>query len=147
MARTNVLCGSFLRALGVISLLEALRIRDDWLGAKLMPAAIALALLVLGASHCLTSVVGPEADRPTAPEVPRWRRSAFVFGALALFVAALPRIGFLPATAVFLLALVRLLGVFSWARAIAFSGAIAIASHVVFRLWLGMPLPRGPFGF
>lgn len=147
MSRGDVLRGGFLVALGVISFLEALRLRDDWLGAKLMPAAMALALIVLGVSHCLTSVVRPGADLPRTAGAPRWRPSAFVFGALVLFVAALPRIGFLPATALFLLALVRLLGTFSWTTAIALSGAIAIASHVVFRLWLGMPLPRGPLGF
>ena len=139
MRRANLLCGGFLVALGAISLFEALRIRDDWPGAKLMPAALALALAVLGAGHFVPAMTA--AELPAWPDASRRRRVAFVFGGLVLYVAVLPPLGFLPATALFVLALLRSLGAFSWAMTIVLTGAIAIASHVVFKRWLGMPLP------
>jgi hypothetical protein len=34
----------------------------------------------------------------------------------------------------------------SWPRIVGLTVAIAVASDVVFRRWLGMPLPSGPLG-
>jgi hypothetical protein len=70
----------------------------------------------------------------------------FVSGVLAFYVFGLPTLGFLTATALFVLVLLRVLGGFSWARAGVMAGAIAVASQVVFRRWLGMPLPPGLLG-
>ncbi len=139
MRRANLLCGGFLVALGAISLVEALRIRDDWPGARLMPAVLALVLAVLGAGHFVPAMT--PAELPAWPDAPRSRRVAFVFGVLVLYVAVLPPLGFLAATALFVLALLRTLGAFSWTATIVLTGAIASASHVVFKRWLGMPLP------
>jgi hypothetical protein len=69
-----------------------------------------------------------------------------MFAVLVLYVAALPYAGFLPATALFVLILLRALGALSWATTIALTAAIAVACHVVFIHWLGMPLPSGPLG-
>ncbi|MBI4593978.1 MAG: tripartite tricarboxylate transporter TctB family protein [Candidatus Rokubacteria bacterium] len=142
MRRTNLVGGGVLMALGAVALVEALRIRDDWLGAKLMPAGVGVALVLLGAAH----LAEPAVDRPAWPDVYRWRRVVFVFGVLVLYATVLPFLGFLPATALFVLILLRSLGAFSWAATVGLTGAIAIASHVVFKHWLGMPLPPGPFG-
>ncbi len=109
-----------------------------------MPAALAVVLAVLGAGHLVP--VTAAAERPAWPDAPGWRRVAFVFGVLALYVAALPSFGFLPATALFVLIVLRALGAFSWAITLVLTAAIAIASHVVFKHWLGMPLPAGLFG-
>lgn len=141
MRRANLLCGGFLVALGAVSLVEALRIRDDWQGAKLMPAALAVVLVVLGVGHLVPSMVGSAVDLPAWPGAPHWRRAAAAFGVLVLYVAVLPSLGFLPATALFVLVLLRSLGAFSWATVIVLTCAIAIASYVVFKHWLGMPLP------
>ncbi len=45
------------------------------------------------------------------------------------------------------LLVVRSLGTYSWAGTAAWTAVIAVASHVVFKHWLGMPLPAGPLGF
>lgn len=132
---TNLVCGAILVALGAISLFEALRIRDEWPGAKLLPAAVGVVLALLGAAHVLA--VAPRAW----PDRASWRRVAFAFGMLVLYVAGLPFLGFLPATALFVLILLRALGAFSWATTVVLTGAIASASYVVFKHWLGMPLP------
>jgi len=142
MRRVNVLAGGVFLGLGALSLVEALRVRDDWPGARLLPAVVGLALAGLGVAH----LVGPAADRPAWPDAAGWRRVAVVFGVLLLYVAGLPPLGFLPATAVFGLVLLRYLGPYSWAMTGVLAGAIALASHVVFERWLGMPLPPGLLG-
>jgi hypothetical protein len=130
----NVLAGCVLLGLGALALVEALRIRDDWPGARLLPAVIGLAL------------AGRAVDRPAWPDAAGRRRVGFVFGLLVLYVAGLPSLGFLPATAVFALVLLRALGPFSWTMTGVLAATIALASHVVFARWLGMPLPPGLLG-
>lgn len=146
MRRAHLLCGAVLLALGAVALAEALRILDDWQGARLMPAALAVVLVLLGAGHLVPAREGPPAARRAWPDAAGWRRVGFVFGALAAYVALLPRLGFLPGTALFVLVLVRFMGTFSWPAAIALAAAVAFAAHAVFTRWLGMPLPSGPLG-
>jgi len=146
MRRANLICGGLLLALGALSLVEALRIKDDWQGAKLMPAALAMALVALGIGHLVPAPTGAAGALPAWPDAPARRRVVLMFAVLVLYVAALPHVGFLPATALFALILLRALGAYSWATALALTGAIAIACRVVFISWLGMPLPSGPFG-
>ena len=142
MRRTNLACGGVLLALGALALVEALRVRDEWQGARLMPAVVGGLLLLLGAAHPWARPV----ERAEWPEHPGARRVGAVFAVLVLYVVLLPWLGFLPATALFLLALLRTLGDFSWAGAIGLTAAIALSTHVIFRQWLGMPLPSGVFG-
>ena len=146
MRRASLLCGGLFLALGVLSLVEALRIKDAWQGARLMPAAVGVTLVALGIGHLLPSRAGPAGGLPAWPDAPARRRVLFMFGALALYVAGLPHLGFLLATALFVLILLRALGSYSWAMTIAITGAIAVASHAVFIYWLGMPVPSGFLG-
>ena len=146
MRRANVLCGGLFLALGVLSLVEALRIRDAWQGARLMPAALGVTLVALGIAHLVPSMAGSAGALPAWPDALGRRRVVFMFGAVALYIAGLPRFGFLPATALFALILIRALGSYSWAMTVAITGAIAFGCHVVFIHWLGMPVPPGLFG-
>jgi putative tricarboxylic transport membrane protein len=142
MRRASLAGGTLLLALGALAIVEALRLRDDWQGARLMPAVVGAVLVLLGVAH----LVRPATGAVAWPDAAGARRIVLVFGALALYVAALPVLGFLPATALFVLAIVRLLGSYSWPRALVLTVLIAVASHVVFKHWLGMPLPVGLLG-
>jgi hypothetical protein len=51
--RASLLCGGLFLALGLLSLVEALRIKDAWQGARLMPAALGVTLIALGTGHLL----------------------------------------------------------------------------------------------
>lgn len=147
MRRADLVSGVVLLGLAAAALAEALRIRDDWQGAKLMPAAAGMVFLLLGASHLVRALrMAPEAGGSAWPDAAGWRRVSVVFGALVLYVAALPYLGFLVATAGFLLGLLRLLGTFSWPMTMLLTAVASMASHVVFKVWLGMPLPAGPLG-
>lgn len=141
MRRISLVCGAFLVALGAVALLETLRLRDGWLGARLMPALVGGMLVLAGLAH------GREPITPAAwPDRAASARVLAVLVLLALYVALLPSLGFLLATLLFALPLVRALGAMSWPLTLATAAVIALASHVVFKHWLGMPLPSGPLG-
>jgi hypothetical protein len=128
--------------LGAIALVEAFRIRDEWPGARLLPAALGLALGVLGAAH----LAGRALDPPAWPEAEDRRRLLLVAIVLAFYIFALPTLGFAMATAFFMLVLLRALASFSWVTAGVVAAAIALGSQLVFRRWLGLPLPPGLLG-
>jgi len=141
MRRASAICGGVLAALGAAALVEAFRVADPWPGARLMPAVVGGVLVVLGAAHLARGDAGGRAW----PGAAGLGRVAVVLGVLVLYVVALPRLGFLPSTALFVLALVRRLGDLSWPASLALTAAVAVAGHVVFERWLGMPLPPGLF--
>jgi hypothetical protein len=138
--RIPLVCGGFLVVLGAVALVEALRMRDGWMGAPLMPLLVGATLALLGVAHGWMPAVVAE-----WPDAAGARRVAAVVGWLALYVAVMPWLGFLLATALFALPLVRGLGEWSWPWSLATTTAIAAGSHVVFKHWLGMPLPPGLF--
>ena len=143
MKRGLTVAGAVLIALGALSLIEAFRLKDDWLGAKLMPAVLGVVLIALGVAHATY-----RGDEPAPwPDAQGLRRVGLMFSVLVLYVAILPAAGFALATAVFVLVIVRALGTYSWPVTAAWTGVIAAASHLVFKHWLGMSLPAGPLGF
>jgi len=142
MRRPALEIGVALVALGAVSVVESWRLRDGWLGARLMPLVIGLALVGLGAAH----LAAPPPPAPPSPDRAAPGRAALMLALVVFYVAALPWAGFLPATAVFALIVVRWLGAYSWPATVAVTVAIAGASHVIFLRWLGMPLPAGPLG-
>ena len=142
MRRTPWIEALVLVTLGVASIVEALRLKDNWQGAKLMPAVVGVLLVLLGCGH-----VALREDRVAWPPRDGVRRVAGLLGVVGLYVAVLPTIGFLSATAVLVLIVVRTVGPLSWPRAVMATAIIALASHFVFRHWLGMPLPAGPLGY
>ena len=141
MRRPYLIAGAVLVALGAFSLVEATRLRDDWQGARLMPAVVGVLLVILGAAH-----FGLRDGVAVRPDTAACRRVLLLFAGLVAYVAVLPVIGFLPATIFFFLGLIAWLGDYSWRATVAWGMGMAIASQIIFKIWLGMPLPRGPFG-
>jgi Tripartite tricarboxylate transporter TctB family len=95
--RTSLVCGEFLLVLGALALIEALRLRDDWMGARLMPPLVGATLALLGMAYLRL--------RPTTaaawPDAAGLRRVTGMVGLLVLYVALMPTLGFLLATALF----------------------------------------------
>ena len=141
MRRANVVCGAILLVLAAASLVEAMRLKDTWQGARLMPAVLAGVLALLAVGHLRPSAAGAQMAAPDWPDAGGRRRIAAVFGALVVYVALLEPLGFLLSTALFVAFIVRVLGAWSWTTTVALTLAIALACHVVFKRWLGMPLP------
>ena len=130
-------------ALGILSLVETFRIKDEWTGARLLPLTVSLAFLGLGIAHCVGAQ--PKGAPRSSEERGRVGQVLIVLVLLGFYVALLPPAGFFVATAALIGALTRMLGGYSWPLTAGLALGLAAAAHVVFVTWLGMPLPRGPF--
>ena len=102
-------------------------------------------------SEIIQLVVG--AVRQTEPG-PAWlpdRQGAWrlgvVVGATALLIVLAPWLGMTPATALFLLVLLRFLEGHAWPIVLGVSVATAAANWAIFAHWLGVPFPTGVLGF
>ncbi|MEW6672288.1 MAG: tripartite tricarboxylate transporter TctB family protein [Thermodesulfobacteriota bacterium] len=72
----------------------------------------------------------------------------FLFGTMGLsvlYVALLNAIGYIVSTPLFILAMVRLLGLKQWSKGIAISIVLTAVLYLLFGKALGVPLPAGVF--
>jgi hypothetical protein len=102
-----------------------------WLG--LAMAALALVLLLRRAMVSDTGFPGGEGRT----------RLLLVLGFTVAFVALLKPLGMVLATALYLAAVVRLVGRHRWRLAIALGVAAAAFNYLVFAHWLRVPFPQG----
>ena len=144
MIRAERVAGLVLFLLGAGALVETFRIKDDWSGARLMPFIAAVALVAPGAAHL---VVRPAAPAPGDDRRPAIGRVVLVLALLIGYAAVFPTLGFLATTVALLLVLVRALGGYRWPTTIGLALGLGLACHVVFRVWLNMPLPDGLLGY
>jgi hypothetical protein len=80
--------------------------------------------------------------RPTEPAPPRGRWSALIMaGALVLYAALLPRLGFLASSFALVVVSSRLMGLHGWWRAAALALGVSGIGYLLFARWLGVPLP------
>ena len=77
---------------------------------------------------------------------PESSKPAVVVAALLGYLLLLESLGFVAVTFLFLLLLFRL-EQRGWAFSAVSAGVGALATHVLFQLWLKTQLPTGPFGF
>lgn len=109
-----------------------------WLALALCP--VALALLLRRA---------PGAPRPEGVVEERRRpgKAALALAASLAYAGALEPVGFLLTTFLFLFFLLRTIESRSWISSVTIAVVASAASHVVFKVWLAVQLPAGPWGF
>lgn len=85
----------------------------------------------------------------TAPGMGRmnWTKIALVLLSLLLYGFFLERLGFVLTTFVLLSFLLGCIEDTQWLRSLGIAGTAALASYVVFELWLEIRLPQGFIGF
>lgn len=108
-----------------------------------LPLWLGIGLVVLSGVHLVSCLRGQ------APEGSAGHRRKVLAVALGLVVcvAVIERLGFVVAVGAYLLFLLRTVEEESWATSLGVSvGAIA-ALFGLFRVWLQVPLPKGPWGF
>jgi putative tricarboxylic transport membrane protein len=108
-------------------------------GPGFWPFMIALAVGGLGAALALR----PGSPAPVAASASRWRHLAIALATLAVYVATLERLGYLPTTGVLLLAQMRWVEERSWRASLLTAVSGAAVSYILFREILGVPLPAG----
>jgi Tripartite tricarboxylate transporter TctB family len=117
-------------------------------GAGFFPLGLAVALTLVSAGLLVRSLRA-SAGEATAVDLSRRglvRAGATLAGTL-VYALALPSIGFGVATFLLIVFLFRAIEPQRWPVAIGGAAVTVLASHVLFRIWLGVRLPAGPWGF
>ncbi|HEU4369000.1 MAG TPA: tripartite tricarboxylate transporter TctB family protein, partial [Methylomirabilota bacterium] len=79
---------------------------------------------------------------PDAPAAAPGSRTPLVLaGALVMYAAAFPGLGFLVTSVALVFVAARLMGLGGWWRPAALALGVTLAARVVFVSWLGVPLP------
>jgi putative tricarboxylic transport membrane protein len=104
-------------------------------------------LIVMGAGIVLMVAPSHRAENFAFPRGAALARILGVVAGLALMALAMPYAGFAAAGVVTMLILLRAVERVSWAGSLALAVASVAAVTWLFGDVLGMPLPRGPWGF
>jgi hypothetical protein len=139
-------------ALGVAWIVQSLKLRywDNFApGSGFFPFWLGVVLVALVVLYLVLSFrpkIGPV--KYAAPQPPaRIGRMAAIIGGLVVTVAILETAGFVLAIGLYL---AFLLGVVERRTLVVTAGVTfgaTLALHLIFRSWLGVPLPEGPWGF
>ena len=111
-----------------------------WLAVGIVAAGLVLAAKAL--RPALAS-----AERIDWPQRYGWTRIAIMLGALAVALFVLEPLGFLVTATLFMSAVVFALGVRSWPMLLGVPVLAALVLHLVFVVWLDVPLPAGLLAF
>jgi hypothetical protein len=120
-------------------------------GTGFFPLVLGLLLIGLAATqgirlHLAKSRASAPAPSPAPKAEGASRRVALFIGVVALAIVLLQPAGYVAATLVLMVGLLRVLGV-AWGASALIAAGSALASHVIFVRWLGIPMPGGPWGF
>ena len=141
-----------LTAFGVAGIVEAAKLPFGTVtqpAAGFFPLCLAVGLTVVAAAVLLrspwTPLAAPVQDGAAAPG--GLVRVALTLAALLGYAVVLEPAGFALATFALIAFLLRIIEPRPWPIALGGAVLTVIATHVVFRIWLGVRLPVGPGGF
>ncbi len=152
MSRDEVIGGTLTFLLGVATVCFSLRMPIGTFraaGSGLFP--LGLGILLMGLSIVLLVNVyvqrNPIKEKKPHSEVPRSTKQVILFmGAIVLATLLFKELGYPLLSFLLLLALLRILGVRSWATSLSLSLFTAAGAYFLFVLWLKIPLPKGWIG-
>ncbi|MBI2203914.1 MAG: tripartite tricarboxylate transporter TctB family protein [Candidatus Rokubacteria bacterium] len=116
--------------------------------AGFFPMCLAVGLTLVAAAVLVRSF--RERHEPTAnaeASAGRFARGAATLVALLVYAFALDAVGFGVATFLLITFLFRVIEPHRWIVALGGAAVTVAVTHVVFRIWLGVRLPIGPWGF
>jgi putative tricarboxylic transport membrane protein len=118
-------------------------------GSGLFP--LGLGILLMGLSIVLLIKAGaqrkPVAEKKPSDELSQSAKQVILFtSAIALAILLFKELGYPLMSFLLLLALLRILGVRSWAYSLSLSLLTATGAYFLFVLWLQIPLPKGWIG-
>ena len=136
--------------LGAVSQARALRLGSVAApGPGFFPLVLAIAFSLVSVGLLVTAArapAGPRSGPPGADAAGRFRVTG-TLGALAAYALVLEWLGFRLATFALLLFFFTALQRLRWPVALAAAAGTALGMDLVFRQWLGVNLPAGPWGF
>jgi hypothetical protein len=117
------------------------------LGLLLMGLALGHGVQLRLAGRSAAPAEGAAAPKPKPAVDGATVRVLLFMGVVVAATALLKPIGYVGASFLLMLGLLRVLGLRRWSIAGLIAAASAAASYVVFVQWLKIPLPAGPLGF
>jgi putative tricarboxylic transport membrane protein len=112
-------------------------------GASLFPIVVGVILALASLSTLWEGWRTPSAEQVEFPAGRDLLRLLVLVGALFAYIVALPWLGQIVASSLFLILLMRALSDVGWPRATAYALIISGALYVVFVRLLDVPMPRG----
>jgi putative tricarboxylic transport membrane protein len=110
--------------------------------AGFFPAVLAV-LLALASLFAFVEALRGSHEGAVQGESLTWRKIVLTLGALLVFGFVFERLGYLLATFLFIIFLLRAVERQSWSLAVSVALSASLVSYVVFGLLLGTPLPPG----
>jgi len=118
------------------------RALKEVVGPDFFPKLLA-GLLILLALPLLVRGLSRRSDRVETEPIDRWARAGLVIALMLVYVWALPRLGFLLATVIYLGVMIRLAGTRRWRAIVGAALAITALIFLSFATLFAVPLPRG----
>ena len=150
MMRGERIFAAALGAFGLLWISQALGLRywgDFAPDSGFLPFWLGVALVLLVAAFLVVSFRVPAQGPVAAGERPAFGRLGAIIGGLVATLAVLETLGFVVSVGAYLAFLIGAIERRSVVEALGASLATVVAIHVIFRLWLSVPLPAGPWGF
>ena len=149
MKRAEVIPPLIWLMIGVIICFASVGLRlGSWRhpGPGLFPFLIGCVIVLLSVSLTIPELLRKNQDGLGWPNRAGLRRIITVFALLVFYALALERLGFIPCTFLFFVAIFKGLGRKSWKYALLTGITVSVLAYVVFQVWLKTNLPRGPLG-
>jgi putative tricarboxylic transport membrane protein len=131
--------------LAVAAFVESMRLpfgRVSAPAAGFFPAVLAVLLAITSLLACVDALRSEDKSVAQAERL-TWKKLLLTVGSLLVFAFVFERLGYLVATFVFIIFLMRAVEQKSWALAIAVGLSASVGSYLIFGLLLGAPLPAG----
>jgi putative tricarboxylic transport membrane protein len=139
-----MLRGGFVSALGIVTAVEALRLRPfrgpKPVGDDTFPLIIAGALMLLGL--ILIFRKAPVDPRVVWPKKSQLRTMILTLLSLAAYCGLLSFLGYILSTFALAVVLFRLIGRYPWYLCLIMAGVTAVSLWQIFVVWLHMPFPN-----
>jgi hypothetical protein len=116
-------------------------------GPGFFPLCLAVALTLVSGALLLVTLRAPLAEAGAARSRRGLVRAAATLAALFVYALALEWIGFGVGTFLLIAFLFRAIEPQPWPVALGGAATTVVVTHVLFRIWLGVRLPTGPWGF
>jgi putative tricarboxylic transport membrane protein len=138
----GVVCAMF-GALWIATALGLPYLGDYAPGSGFLPLWLGVCLLALSTFHIVTSLRAPA----SATQAGHWRKVVALTLGLIVCVAMIESLGFAVAVGAYLLYLTRGVEKEPWRTSLGVSVVTVAVLVALFRWWLQVPLPKGPWGF
>jgi putative tricarboxylic transport membrane protein len=149
MKRSGSITGVLFLALAIAAFYEALKLPFGLVSAPqpgFFPAILSV-LLAAAALLVLAEAFTAGQERAAVQEQVSWKRIGLAVGALIAFALLFESLGYVVATFLFVVFLLRAVDRTTWRLAVGVAFCAALFSYLLFGLLLRSPLPVGPLGF